>query len=90
MVGTAKDESGKVPDEKVVKLAFVVGDHQQVDMMFHISVIESVECEKFIVFVYENVSAEGGVYVLEFRSAAKFKRRMEFIKVFSQWQTMFA
>ena len=37
------DESGKVPDEQVVKLAFVVRDHQQVDVKFPIAVHRSVE-----------------------------------------------
>ena len=43
------DESGQVPDEQVVKLAFVVGNHQQVDM-FPLAVLRSVEREDFIVF----------------------------------------
>ena len=43
MVGATKDESGQVPNEEIVKLAFIVRDHQQVHMMFPVTVLGSVE-----------------------------------------------
>ena len=53
------DESGQVPDENVGKLAFVVGDNQQVDMMFSIAGLGSAERENFAIFTNENVDADG-------------------------------
>ena len=45
----AMDESGQVPAEKVVELAFAVGNHQLVEVMFSFSLLGSVEREDFIV-----------------------------------------
>lgn len=46
------------------------------------------ETQCFVVFVDENIDADGRVYLLKFRSVAKFKRKMEsgdvqIFKVFS-------
>ena len=38
MFSACMNESEQVPDESVVKRAFVVGNHQQVDMMFPVAV----------------------------------------------------
>ena len=44
LFSTSVDESGQVRDEQVV-----VGNHQQVDMMFPIAVIRSLERKDFVV-----------------------------------------
>ena len=53
------DDSGQVPDEYVVELAFVVGNHQQVDMMFPFAVFRSVEWKDFVVFKNQDVDVDG-------------------------------
>ena len=55
---SSMDESGQVPDEKVVELAFVVCNHQRVDMMFPITMLRSVEWEDFIVFKDQDVDSD--------------------------------
>ena len=52
------DESGQVPDEQLVELAFVVWNHPQVYVMYPVSMFRGVEWEDFIVFVDENVDAD--------------------------------
>ena len=51
------DESGQVPDEQVMKFAFDVRNHQQVDVIFSVPVFGGVERKYFIVFEYENIDA---------------------------------
>ena len=48
-LSATSDESGKVTDEQVVELAFVVGNPQQVDMLLPIAVLPSVEWKDFVV-----------------------------------------
>ena len=48
-----------------MELAFVVGNYQQVDMMFPVAVLRSVEWKDFGVFKNQNVDADGWIYVLE-------------------------
>ena len=53
------DESDQVPDEKVVKLAFIVEYHQQVYVMFPVAVLGGIERENFIILKDLNVGADG-------------------------------
>ena len=60
------DESGQLPNEKVIKHAFADGNHQQVDVMLHAAVLRSVEQEDFVVFKNQDVDADSWIYVFEF------------------------
>ena len=44
-----------------MKLAFVVGNHQQVDMMFPVAVRITVEWKDFVVFKNQDVDANVGI-----------------------------
>ena len=61
VLSAAGDESGQVPDEQVVKLAFADGNHQQVDVMLPVAVLGCVEWKDFVVFKNQDVDANGGV-----------------------------
>ena len=54
MVGAARDE-------QVVELAFVVGNHQQVDMIFPVAVFRSVEWEDFVLFKNQDADDKGSI-----------------------------
>ena len=71
------DESGQVPNEMVMKLAFALGNYQQVDVMFPVAVLSSVQREDCVVFKYQDVDPDGLIYVFEFMCVAKFNREME-------------
>ena len=60
IVRAARDESGQIPDEQVVKLAFVVGNRQQVDMMFPLAMFRSLEWEDFVVFKIKTLTLMDG------------------------------
>ena len=61
IIRVARDENGQAPDEQVVKLAFVVGNHQQVDMMFPVAVFRSVDWKDFVVFKNQDADADGWI-----------------------------
>ena len=52
------DESGQVSDEQVVELAFAVGNHQHVYVMFSVAVFRGVERKDFVVFEVEKIDAD--------------------------------
>ena len=52
------NESGQVPDEQVMELAFAVGNHYEVDVIFSVTVFRGVERKYFVVFEDENVDAD--------------------------------
>ena len=58
------DESGQVPNEMVMKLAFAVGNHQQVDVMFPVAVLRSVQREDCVVFKYHDVDPDGLIFFM--------------------------
>ena len=62
VVSVAVDESEHVHDEQIVKFAFAVGNHQQVDAMFPIAMLRSVERKDFAVFKKQDVDADGWIY----------------------------
>ena len=57
----AIDESWHVPDEIVMELTFVIWNHQQVYMMFPVSVLGSTERTDFVVFAGEKNDAGGWI-----------------------------
>ena len=52
------DESRYVPDEKILELAVVVWNHQQVYVLFPVAVFRGIEWKDSVVFVDENVDAD--------------------------------
>ena len=71
------NESGQVPDEHVMELAFAVGNHEQVDVIFSIAVFRGVERKYFVVFEDENVDAYCWVDIFEFGCVRVLERELE-------------
>ena len=78
IIRAAGDESGELPDEQIVELAFVVGYHQHVYLIFCVSVLRGIEWKDFDIFVDQDVDADCWIYVFKFRCLREFEREIEF------------
>ena len=77
LLSATMNASGQVPDQQVMELAFDVGNHQQVDVIFSVAVFRGVERKYFFVFEDENVDAYCWVDIFEFGCVRVRERELE-------------